>query len=380
MDKIEHINVDRIIWCCANARISTDDLAQNAGIAKATIDKLLAKEDSISFKQLKKLADLFNRGALFFLENGPVDEEQLFTAAFRTIANQKFDLDQNTKALIERAERQREIYLSLIEDREDDVPRFEQPDLPGNSAHAAKITREWLKLSERNNFSTFRSAVEKKGILVFLTNGYQGRWQIPKENPIIGFSLYYDHCPLVVIKKSRNEARQSFTLMHELAHILIHRESMVDEEEDFISHAGKERTANRFAADLLVPNTFLNNIDVNQKPEEPDQFDDWLRTYRNRWGVSTEMLLLKLLSVGRVEQADYDAYKAWFGARAATEDDRGTRLYRHREPRNVFGDPYVRSVLDALDQEKITLNKASKFLDGLKVADIRKLEHYCASL
>lgn len=380
MDKIENINVERIVWCCANARISTDDLAQRSGIAKTTLDKLLAKEDSITFKQLKKVADLFNRGVLFFLEDGPVNEEQLFTAAFRTIANQKFDLDLNTRALIERAERQREIYLSLVEDREDELQRFSHPELPEEPEDAASLAREWLQLTERNDFSTFRSAVEKKGILVFLTNGYQGRWQIPKANPVIGFSLYHEYFPLIVVKKASHEARQSFTLMHELAHILIHRKSMVDEEEDLFSHAGKERAANQFAANLLVPLAFLNSIEMSQKPDEPQLIDDWLRPYRNRWGVSTEALLLRLLSMGRLEQSEYDDYKAWHQARPAIDEPGGTRLYRHREPRNVFGDPYVRSVLDALDQEKITLNKASKFLDGLKVTDIRKLEHYCASL
>lgn len=380
MDKIDNINVERIMWCCANARISTDDLAQRSGIANTTLDKLLAKEDSITFKQLKKVADLFNRGVLFFLEDGPVNEEQLFTAAFRTIANQKFDLDLNTRALIERAERQREIYLSLIEDREDELQRFSHPELPEEPEHAASLVREWLQLTERNDFSTFRSAVEKKGILVFLTNGYQGRWQTPKANPVIGFSLYHEYFPLIVVKKASHEARQSFTLIHELAHILIHRKSMVDEEKDLFSHAGKERAANQFAANLLVPLAFLNSIEMSQKPDEPELIDDWLRPYRNRWGVSTEALLLRLLSVGRLEQSEYDNYKAWHQARPAIDEPRGTRLYRHREPRNVFGDPYVRSVLDALDQEKITLNKASKFLDGLKVTDIRKLEHYCASL
>jgi hypothetical protein len=44
----------------------------------------------------------------------------------------------------------------------------------------------------------------------------------------------------------------------------------------------------------------------------------------------------------------------------------------------MFGDRYVRTVLDSLSAQHITLSKASGYLDGLKIADVHALERFCA--
>jgi Zn-dependent peptidase ImmA (M78 family) len=167
--------------------------------------------------------------------------------------------------------------------------------------------------------------------------------------------------------------------MHELAHILLHRASVIDDESDFASRIGQERAANEFAANVLLPDSFLLRIDLERKPGDVGAYDDWLSAYRRQWGVSSEVILIRLVSRGRISQQEYDEYKAWVFSRQEVEVAEGVRMYRHREPRNIFGDRYVRSVLEALDQQRITINKASKFLDGLKLSDIRKLESYCAT-
>jgi len=40
----------------------------------------------------------------------------------------------------------------------------------------------------------------------------------------------------------------------------------------------------------------------------------------------------------------------------------------------VFGKSYVGTVLDALHEQRITLARASSYLDNLKIADLRQLE------
>jgi hypothetical protein len=60
--------------------------------------------------------------------------------------------------------------------------------------------------------------------------------------------------------------------------------------------------------------------------------------------------------------------------------DGGSRKYRHREPKHVFGDTFVRTVLDALNARHITLAKASSYLDSLKIKDLHQLERYYAGI
>lgn len=382
MERIQSINPDRIAWCCADHGMTLDELASELGISAANMKEVMAGERGMTFNQLSRMAEFFGRGVLFFLEAGPVDEAQVHTTQFRTLANQKPELSPKLKALIERVERQREVYLSLREDLDNaDPPRFNPPDLLRQDPRvAAGTARQWLSLSEQNSFEAYRTAIEARGVLVFRSNGYNGKWQIPKDDPILGFSLYDPVCPVIVIKKQAAESRQAFTLMHELGHLLLHKVSSIDDENDLQSHAGRERDANAFAGHLLVPDSFLARIRDSERPREVVHYEEWLEQSRRAWGVSSEAILRRLMDAGRLPQALYTAYRQW-GAQAATsQTDGGSRAYRYREPRHVFGDTFVRTVLDSLNARHVTLAKASSYLDSLKIKDLHRLEQYYAGL
>jgi Zn-dependent peptidase ImmA (M78 family) len=382
MERIQSINPERIAWCCADYGITPGDLASELSIATTSIKRVMAGEDGTTFSQLRKIAEYFGRGVLFFLESGPVDEVQVHTPQFRILANQKPELSTSLKKLIERVEKQRAVYLSLREDLDEaERLQFSPPEFPHKDPQeAANIARKWLGLADENNFDTYRVAVEAQGVLVFRSNGYNGKWQIPKQNPILGFTLYGPSCPVIVIKKQSSEPQQSFTLMHELSHLLLHKASSIDDEHDLRSHQGRERDANAFAGHLLVPNDFLEDIRDTGRPYEVSQYDEWLTRQRKTWGVSAEVILRRLLDAGRLPQSQYTAYRQWRAKLPILEAESGTRMYRYREPKHVFGDTFVRTVLDALNARHITLAKASTYLDSLKIKDLHQLENLYAGL
>lgn len=381
MERIDSINPQRIAWCCADRGISPRDLAAALDIASLNIDKVMAGKEGLTFNQLRKIADYFERGVLFFMEPGAIDEAQIHTPQFRTLANQKPELSASIKALIERVEKQRMVYLSLREDLDEtDRPRFNPPELPRNNPReAARIARSWLGLSVKNNFDSYRAATEAQGVLVFLSNGYQGKWQIAKESPILGFALYDADCPAVLVKKQDWDTQQTFTLIHELGHLLLHKSSSIDDEQDFHSHQGQERDANAFAGHLLVPDDFLTTIE-GAAPPEVVQFDEWLKMPRRIWGVSSEVILRRLLDAGRLSQNQYVAYRQWRRQVQTKKIDGGSREWRHREPKHIFGDTFVRTVLDSLNERQITLAKASSYLDSLKIKDLHQLQRHYAGL
>ncbi len=382
MERIKSINPNRISWCCADHGISTEQLAVICGIAPASMNRVMLGEDGITFNQLRNLAEYFGRGVMFFLEDTPVVDEQVHTPQFRSLANQKPELSAKLKTLIERVERQREIYLSLREDLDAaDIPQFTPPDLSGVAIRdAAQVARDWLGLGNKNSFDTYREAIENRGILVFRSNGYSGKWQIAKESPILGFSLYNPICPVIVIKKLDWEPRQSFTLIHELGHLLLHKISSIDDENDLQSHQGQEREANAFAGSLLVPDAFLAEVRDDLRPDEVSLLDAWLDGPRKSWGVSGEVILRRLMDVGRLDPRQYEAYRNWKNQNAPIQDSGGNRQFRNREPIHIFGDNFVRTVLDSLYARRITLTKASSYLDSLKVKDLHQLGRYYAKL
>ncbi len=381
MDRIESINRDRIRWCANESGVALDELAVEAGIPARALARLMEDGTGLTFAQLRKLADYFGRGTLFFLDPEPVDEERAHTVQYRTLTNQKPDLSHSIRKLIERVERQRELYLALREElHPDDYAVFTAINVSADRpAEAAATVRAWLRLGQANTFESFRAAVEAKGILVFRSNGYAGRWQIAKESPILGFSLYSDVCPVIVVKKSRSEAQQTFTLMHELGHLMLHRASSIDDDADMHSLVGHERDANAFAGHLLVPDAWLAQVRDDERPGAVEHFDTWLAQYRQRWGVSTEVILRRLLDSRRLPQERYTAYRAYVRGLSFDDDEgTGSRAYRHREPKHIFGDTFVRTVLGAFEARKITATKACSYLDGLKLSDLHSLERHVA--
>ena len=382
MERIQSINPERIAWCCADYGITPSALAAEIGIAEASIDRVMEREDGLTFGQLRKIAEYFGRGTMFFLEPGPVDESQAHSPQFRTLANQKPTLTSKLRGLIERVEKQRAVYLSLGEDRDEaDRLSFSPPEFAQKGPReVAHIARHWLALGDRNSLDISRTAVEAQGVLVFRSNGYNGKWQIAKEYPILGFTLYDPTCPVIFIKKQPWESQQLFTLMHELGHLLLHKSSSIDDEHDLQSHEGRERDANAFAGHLLVPDAFLSSIHDVEPPGDVSQYDLWLKQQRKDWGVSTEVILRRLLEVGRLSQSQYAAYRLWSGQVTSAPNEDGSRKYRYREPKHMFGDPFVRAVLDALNARYITLEKASSYLDNLTIKDLHALEHYYAGL
>jgi Zn-dependent peptidase ImmA (M78 family) len=168
--------------------------------------------------------------------------------------------------------------------------------------------------------------------------------------------------------------------MHEVAHLILHRKSSIDVINNLWSQQGLERDANAFAGYLLVPDAFLNVLPRNL-PENVFGYDQWLSKWHFTWGVSTEVILRRLLDAGRLSNDKYEAYRAWKASQPLPpEKEGGNREYRNREPIHIFGQRYVRTVLDALSGNHITLNKASSFLDNLKISDVRKLERHIASI
>lgn len=382
MDRIQAINRERIDWCCAEHGMAADALAAVLGMSPDRWSAFWHDGEGLTFNQLRALAEHFGRGVLFFMEPGPAVPEQVHTPQFRTLAQQKPELSQRLRLLIERVERQRALFLSLREDLDDSLwAPFQAPSLPkADVAAAAAQARQWLGLGdEKNDFDSYRAAVEAKGILVFRTNGYNGPWQIAKESPIAGFALYDEQCPVIVVKKMASDAPQAFTLMHELAHLLLHKSSWIDDEADLHAAQGREQEANLVAGLVLVPEHFLASIQDAQRPADVAAYNGWLKPQRKAWGVSTEVILRRLLAAGRLPLASYQAYRAWSqSVSPMMKDEGGTRLYRHREPKHIFGDRFVRTVLNSLSARRITLSKASTYLDGLKIADVHELERHYA--
>ena len=360
--------------------VDIDSLGQQTKISAKTIEKACQGDASLSMKQLDNIAQFLNRGLLFFVDPDPIDEDVVYSPQFRTINSQKPLSSRQIKILIERVERHRKIYLGLSEDLDETITHNWSQRLDLGRHHptkeAANMVRRWLGITDNLTFDELRTLVAIKGVMVFVSNSYKGAWQIAKETSVRGFALYYETLPVIVIRKQESEGAQAFTLMHELAHLLLHKTSMLDEDDDFYIYKNKEKDANEFASNILITDEALSSINLTDLQNlETRQYDQFLSPLKKRWCISGDAILYRLLREQKVTKAQYQAYKdlkeeQYKGQKAKQG---GGRRIRHEEPLHIFGKHYVATVLDSLENKDITVIKASNYLDNLKMHALNKL-------
>ena len=131
------------------------------------------------------------------------------------------------------------------------------------------------------------------------------------EGDLSGF-LYRDNAQAVIgVNTSHSQARQNFTIAHELGHLLLHDQEQLHVDHEFrvrlrsdASSQGTdeaEQEANFFAASLLMPREFIERDLVNE--EYVDLLDDdFLRGLSRKYGVSTQALAIRLKTLGYMQE------------------------------------------------------------------------------
>lgn len=379
-------------WCLDSIDTTKEELAGNLHIVLPTLELALAGEAALTINQLKNLAEYFHKSMLFFINPADVEEEKIMSVQFRTINNRRPVHSRKLRTIIERVEEHREIYLELLDELEITHNSNWYPKQinfqNSNKKAIAQEIREWLEIPEIRDFMQLRKLVEEKDIMVFVSSGYKGDWQIDKEEPVRGFSLYYDILPLIMIKK-QSEGGQAFTLIHELIHLLLHKNSVLDYDEDYECETGLEKEANLIAGYILIPDELLERITPDDLDElEVTELDHSLQPFADQWCVSVEAILVRLNQEKLIDYTLYSKYRKYkidlqqTKLRNKEEEERIIipRYYRNREPLKIFGQSYVRAVLEAYQDQHITLAKASTFLDNIKIKDVHELERYVIQL
>ena len=162
----------------------------------------------------------------------------------------------------------------------------------------ARRTREYLDINVETQASwsdsttaleIWRDCIEDKGIFVF-KDAFQNEF-------VDGFSLVHDQFPVIYLNNSRLHVRQIFSLLHELAHLLLGAKW------HYTRHQNPERRRelNVFATNLQL-NFWCRSSDLDNASQFPR-----LRRYRNRevgkslYGQSSGNTCSRLINQGIVE-------------------------------------------------------------------------------
>ena len=257
----------------------------------------------------------------------------------------------------------------------------------GKISNVSRWVIEWLDV-DKNHISKTKSLdkaldywidlIEAKGIVV-VKNRTHSAYKIASEE-YSGLVLYDDYCPVIMLNPADSNSRQIFTLIHELAHLLLRDKNSVSLI-DFRSFSADwdevEKRCNQIAVEVLVDDEYLlrkkeeygkNKLTVVDSKAIVSEAAEKMR-------ISNTLLAIRLKTLGYITQATLDElknyYKEQWETYQAKKRGRG-RTLPDKQAVDTCGKSFVRCVLEAYDQGNIDAIDIHSIL-GLKLKYLKGL-------
>lgn len=373
--RVENINKDIL-------RQSREQIGLSLSIVAKKVAKISAIEkgkQKPTFKQLDTLAEFYKVPRWVFISDQLPEKYQFDKAipAFRQLTDSNADVfsDHKVRSLTARVDRFRKMIIELLEDMGEIVPVFNPPKVSKNAApdHASKQVRDWLNLSHDSlAFAGLKEMLEGKGIFVFMTSKYKG-WSHIDKLLFRGMTIYHSRLPIIIINDSDAKKAQSFTLFHELGHLL-RKESTIDDWDDY--HNTVEPWCDELAGNVLMP--------VEQILSAVDNIEDLdaVKDIAKRFQVSPYACLVRLRQMQIIDQNTYEDFEAKLKEeyrklqKKLKESDGGPSRNRPREILNQYGRIYTTAIFQAYHNQEIGFHKLCRLFDLKNPSYALELEGY----
>ncbi len=360
-------------WARENAGFSLEQAAKKIAVKP---EKLLASEtgkERLTIRQLRSLSNAYKRPlAFFYLPSPPAQEQAVHD--FRRLPEETDRLESPDLRLeIRRARYRRQIALELYDELGVAPPKFEARTVTfADSESMAQTIRHLLGIDPirqfalKNQYEIFnfwRTALEKAGVLVFQAAGVE-------LSEARGVSLIESPLPIILVNIKDSPLGRVFTLLHEFSHLMLRSPGLCDLQ-------GEEQTeifCNAVAGAALVPKELLQaEASVVECVAPNDLKDEEIIFLSSKYGVSREVVLRRLLTLGKITQDFYRKKRQEF----QKEYDAHNRKDGFAPPDvmavSTAGKLFVGLVLESYRQEKITSNDVATYL-GVRLKHLSKIE------
>lgn len=216
------------------------------------------------------------------------------------------------------------------------------------------INKQFRFNSRRQFFLYLRQLIEKKGVFV---QGFSG----VNLEVMRGFAVYDPFLPIIGINNTDRYPAKSFSMIHELVHIIQRTSSMCDDM--FSSNIKEEVFCNAIAGEVLVPTNILKKIYSDISEVDLITLDD----IAQHFSVSAEVIARKFLDCGICSPVWYRSTTQKLAERLEKQkqEERATRkLLGKGIPRNmareaidktstemcsILGKGYINGIFDKKD-------------------------------
>ncbi|MEE8173275.1 MAG: XRE family transcriptional regulator [Alphaproteobacteria bacterium] len=378
-----------LVWARESAGFSIDEVADKLKKDPPIIRSWERGADQPFMGQLRRLADIYKRSLSDFYLPEPPQERAIPHDFRRSPGEVALVYSPALRRQLRVARERRDLAMALYEEVGQAVPgvgvritETADPEAIGGQVRQLldidfQEQRRWG--DGRPAYNAWRRRIEALGILVFQFEnvGPEEAW---------GFSIVEGDLPVIGINRKLAPNGRTFTLLHELKHVLL-REGSICDIDDLTPRGAQElRTeifCNRVAAAALMPGPLFRAHDVIAEHEKGKAtWDDHeIAALARTFGVSREA------AVRRLETFDLTTMAFYLRKRAQYQKEREERRKKElaaskekpikrnmpREAISNLGRRFVGLILQNYEEDRITLMDVSDYL-GVRAEKVRKVE------
>ena len=320
------INKEVIPFVCAGKKVSFDYLLSSTHFQKEKLGKWLDISDATlpTILQAKKIAKCLHIPfAGLYMNTGDINIKAIPAIKnYRTFDGSLSVDDSGFNIAVCDVLRERDFLIEVHTELGIPIPAFSTPSFSlEDPADWANTIRSFYEIdlgdqykcrSPRKLYLYLREKLESKGAFV------QCFTDVSVET-VRGFSVYEKELPIIGINSDDRAPAKSFSLIHELVHILKRESSVCNIMYNATSSRKEEVFCNAVAGELLVPEAALAIVLKDRGYKRPYTTDN-IRLIANKFSVSKEVIIRRLLDTGRINDVEYETYADEF--RKAIEEER----------------------------------------------------------
>ncbi len=346
-----------LTWAREISHVTVEELAKALNVKPGRVTEFEGGDARPTFRQLTLMAAKLDRPLGFFFAPPPKRPDVSETADFRGRGHNELPADLVRE--MRRAEQHRGAMLDLgwVPSSEIEMGGIDWKSVAMRAAALRKhfgLTDAFVPPESQNNqvFNFWRGLLEENGVLIFQTTG------IPLST-FRGLSVHNDDLPLILVNGADSPTGRTFTLFHEVAHLMNRTSGLCVLREA----VDEEALANNFAASFLMPEPAVR-ARLNG-PAEPLQAAEHLARH---FKVSPLAAAVRLRRLDIIDDADLEAVRAasdenWSRQRDAQKQTDGFvppwRL-RYRD----LGPTYIGAVARAIEDRRVDMVDATYLMNA----------------
>jgi Zn-dependent peptidase ImmA (M78 family) len=370
-----------LVWARTESGYSAERAAEKLAVKTERLAEWERGERQPTMRQIETLARVYHRPLSLFFQPKPPSLPPLATEYRRLPGIVPGEESPELRLALRKMSARRETMLQLLVELGESTPVFDLvAHLSESPAAVASRLRATLAVSPEEQrawgnawqaWAAWRAAVERIGVLVF---------QFPKV-PLTearGLALLRTPLPVAAVNPKEIPEARAYTLIHEVVHLMLaagHEEAPAAKEaRDNEAWAVVERFAEETASHTLVPEPMLvQEIRAGGYPRNGWDIGD-VRNLARRFRITSLAMATRLTASGYFDWSQYQNWKrAWDSYVATLKPKSGGFAHPIDTTLGRAGRPFTRTVLEALDANRITPVNAARFLD-LKFEHFEKLK------